>query len=94
MTFFLISFLVGRSIATVIDGHRSTFKSINIGVPQGSFLSHTLFVIFINDLLSVTSSPIHSYADDSTLHYSFHFERLPSQVQLANARGRLFARSI
>ena len=82
----LADFLSGRSIAAVVDGHRSTFKSINSGVPQGSVLSPTLFLIFINDLLSVTSSPIHSYADDSTLHYSFHFERRPSQLQLAIAR--------
>ena len=82
----LSNFLSGRSIAAVVDGHRSSFKSINSGVPQGSVLSPTLFLLFINDLLSVTSSPIHSYADDSTLHYSFHFERRPSQQQLIEAR--------
>src|SRR6201990_2844 len=59
----LSTFLSGRSIAAVVDGHRSSFKSINSGVPQGSVLSPTLFLLFINDLLSVTSSPIHSYAD-------------------------------
>src|ERR1700755_3178855 len=82
----LSNFLSGRSIAAVVDGHRSSFKSINSGVPQGSVLSPPLFLLFINDLLSVTSSPIHSYADDSTLHYSFHFERRPSQQQLIEAR--------
>jgi hypothetical protein len=82
----LSDFLSGRSIAAVVDGHRSSFKPINSGVPQGSVLSPTLFLLFINDLLSITSSPIHSYADDSTLHYSFHFERRPTQSQLAHAR--------
>ncbi|KAL7629919.1 UNVERIFIED_CONTAM: hypothetical protein RMT77_019962 [Armadillidium vulgare] len=81
----LSDFLSGRSIAAVVDGHRSSFKSINSGVPQGSVLSPTLFLLFINDL-SVTSSPIHSYADESTLHYSFHFERRPSYQQLIEAR--------
>ena len=81
----LTDFLSGRSIAAVVDGHRSSFKPINSGVPQGSVLSPTLFLLFINDL-SITSSPIHSYADDSTLHYSFHFERRPTQSQLAHAR--------
>ncbi|KAL7630118.1 UNVERIFIED_CONTAM: hypothetical protein RMT77_019747 [Armadillidium vulgare] len=78
--------LSGRSIAAVVDGNHSSFKSINSGVPHGSVLSLTLFLLFINDLLSVTSSPIHSYADDSTLHYSFQFERQPSQQQLQDAR--------
>ncbi|KAL7641293.1 UNVERIFIED_CONTAM: hypothetical protein RMT77_008431 [Armadillidium vulgare] len=82
----LSDFLSGRSIAAVVDGHRSSYKSINSGVPQGSVLSPTLFLLFINDLLSITSTPIHSYADDSTLHYSFHFERRPSQQQLIEAR--------
>src|ERR1044072_6321218 len=81
----LSDFLSGRSIAAVVDGHRSSFKSINSGVPQRSVLSPTLFLIFINDLLSVTSFPIHSYADDSTLHYYFQFERRPSQRQLIDA---------
>src|ERR1044072_1621450 len=53
---------------------------------QGSVLSSTLFLIFINDLLSITSSPIHSYADDSTLHFSFQYERRPSQQQLIDSR--------
>ena len=45
-----------------------------------------LFLIFINNLLSITSSSIHSYADDSTLHYSFQFERCSSQQQLIDSR--------
>ena len=73
------NFLSGLSIAAIVDGHRSSFKSINSGVPQGSVLSPTLFLLFINDLLSITSSHIHSYADDSTLHYFFQFEKRPTQ---------------
>ena len=84
-------FLSDRFIAAVVDGHRSSFKSINSGVPQGSVLSPTLFLIFINDLLSCTSSPIHSFADDSTLHYSFSFNRQPSVQQLEAARDSALA---
>src|ERR1044072_3127835 len=82
----LSNFLSGRSIAAVVDGHRSSYKFINSVVPQGSVLSPTLFLIFINDLLSITSSPIPSYADDSTLHYSFQFVRRPSQHQMIDSR--------
>ena len=46
---FISSFLSGRSIAAVVDGHCSSLKSIKSGVPQGSVLSLTLFLLFIND---------------------------------------------
>ena len=51
------------------------------------FYLQLFFLLFINNLLSVTSSPIHSYADASTLHYSFHFERRPTQIQLTQSRS-------
>ncbi len=83
----LSSFLSGRSIAAVVDGHCSTPKPINSGVPQVSVLSPTLFLLFINDLLSLTNCPIHSYADDTTLHYSASFKRQPIQQELEASRN-------
>ena len=83
---FILSFLSNRSIAATVDGHCSSPKSINSGVPQGSVLSPTLFLLFINDLLSLTQSPIHSYADDSTLHFSTSFIRRPTQQELSDSR--------
>ncbi len=73
------SFLSGRSIAAVVSGHCSTSKPINSGVPQGSVLSPTLFLLFINDFLSLTNCPIHSYAGDTTLHYSTSFDTYPNE---------------
>ncbi len=42
---FLSNFLSGRTVAAVVDGHCSTPKPINSGVPQGSVLSPTLPII-------------------------------------------------
>jgi hypothetical protein len=64
------SFLHHRSLSVRLDGHSSKLHKINAGVPQGSVLAPTLFLVYINDLLSSTYSDIHSYADDSTLHSS------------------------
>ena len=64
----LKDYLSHRSQAVFVDGVQSKARTINAGVPQGSVLGPTLFLIFINDLLESTSNPIHSFADDSTLH--------------------------
>ena len=64
----LKDYLSNRSQAVCVDGVQSRSQAINAGVPQGSVLGPTLFLIFINDLLECTTNPIHSFADDSTLH--------------------------
>lgn len=75
---FISSFLRDRSIRVVIDGVSSNEYSINAGVPQGSVLSPSLFLIFINDLLDRTTNPIYSFADDSNLCHSYSFDRRPN----------------
>ena len=67
------SFLSDRSIAVRVDGFLSNLHSINAGVPQGSVISPLLFILFINDLLTSTSSSIHCFADDTFLNSSFLF---------------------
>ena len=54
-----------------VDGYLSKPHSINSGVPQDSVISPVLFILFINDLLSSTSSSIFSFADDTYLSSSF-----------------------
>ncbi len=76
------SFFSDRSIAAVVDGHCSTAKTINSGVSQCSVLSPTLFLMFINDLLSIKSCSTNSYADDTTLHYSTSFNSIPTLQDL------------
>ena len=71
LTTWISSFLPDRSIAIRVDGYLSKPHSINSGVPQGSVISPFLFIPFINDLLSSTSSSIFSFADDTYLSSSF-----------------------
>ena len=72
------SFLSNRYISVVDNGATSASFPVSSGVPQGSVLSPTLFVLFINDLLHATASDVHSFADDSNLHKSSSFQCQPS----------------
>nr|CAI5839182.1 unnamed protein product [Callosobruchus analis] len=54
--------------------------SINAEIPQESVLSPTLFLLYINELLEITSNLIYSFADDSTLISCVELGKpLPSQ---------------
>mgnify|MGYP003323128865 FL=1 len=82
----LESFLKERSLKVVLDGQSSPLFCINAGVPQGSVLGPTLFLVFINDLPDEVLSRIGIYADDTTLYSSLGksgiFEKVESAGEL------------
>eukprot|EP00732_Lithocolla_globosa_P003159 Lithocolla_globosa_v1_NODE_2393_length_2024_cov_88.494667.p1 type:complete len:439 gc:universal NODE_2393_length_2024_cov_88.494667:1444-128(-) len=61
-------FLHGRSQRVVINGRSSSVGQINAGVPQGSVISPTLFLVFIDDLNGTVENELEMFADDTTLH--------------------------
>ena len=62
------SFLSNRQLQVVLDGKSSQEYPVNVGVPQGSTLGPTLFLLYINDLPDDVICNIAIYADDTTLY--------------------------
>ena len=67
--FGLISFFLNnRQLQLVLDWKSLQEHSVNAGVPEGSILVPTLFLLYINDLPDDVTCDIAIYADDTTLY--------------------------
>ena len=63
------NYLSGRQQFTVLNGVKSDLLPLSMGIPQGSVLGPTLFVLLTNDLpRSVPSGSVYMYADDTTIY--------------------------
>ena len=61
------SFLSNRRLRVVGDGKSSQKYPVNAGVPQGSILGLTLFLLYINELPDDVICNVAIYAGDTTL---------------------------
>ena len=67
-TAFFKSYFQNRRQSTHTQHAKSDFRTITHGIPQGSTLSPTLFILYINDIIkTVPNSKVYTYADDTTL---------------------------
>ena len=62
------SFLSKWLLPVVLDSKSSQEYPVNAGVPQGSIIGPTLFLLYINDLPDDVICDIAIYVDDTTLY--------------------------
>ena len=61
----IVSFLYNRTHAVVVDGENSIHIDVESGVPQGSVLGPSLFLLYINDMPVGIKSTVRLFADDT-----------------------------
>ena len=62
------AFISNRTQSVVVDGSHSSPARVTSGVPQGSVLGPTLFLVYINDITERCSSSIRLFADDTIVY--------------------------
>ena len=80
------AFLCGRTQSVRIDQKISAATSVISGVPQGSVLGPTLFLLYINDVADIFSDLCVSFslfADDLKLFTSYKLDASHTELQLA-----------
>ena len=76
------SFLTNRRQRVLVNGEESSsWSKVISGIPQGSILGPLLFMIYINDLPSITNSNILLFADDTKLYKEIHSATDKEEIQ-------------
>ena len=78
------SFLSNSWLCVVLDGKFSQEYLVSAGVPQGSVLGPTLFLLYINDLPDDVICNIAIYADNTTLFSKYKASDLWQQLELCS----------
>ena len=73
------SFFSNRQLWVVLDGKSSEEYPVNVGVPQGSILGPTVFLLYINNFPDDFICNITIYANHTTLYSKFDWVKMDMQ---------------
>ena len=68
------SYLASRKYYVQVEGYKSSLRSLDSGVPQGSVLGPLLYVLYTSPVADIIKShdlQYHFYADDTQLYITF-----------------------
>ena len=86
------NFLCQRKQRVVIGVAPSSWSDVTGGIPQGSVLGPTLFLIYINDLPDVVKSMVKLFADDTKLYSVVNNQQEAEELQTdldSNTRNKV-----
>jgi len=78
-----VSYVQNRQQYVQIQGTKSNFFTVKSGVPQGSIRGPLLFLLFVNDMVTVSSTAnLIMFVDDTNLFFSGNY--IDPSVKLVN----------
>ena len=60
--------LQNRTQLAVVEGHCSSLTTVSSGVPQGTVVVPTLFLLYIKYIVTKIQSPVRLFADDCLMY--------------------------
>ena len=74
-------FLSDRQQQVAVNDELSEWHNVTSGIPQGSVLGPTMFIIFINDLPDIVESQAYLFADDTKIYRTITTEEDKNTLQ-------------
>ena len=74
-------FLQGRQQRVIYNDEASDWSQVMSGVPQGSVLGPTLFILYVMDIPEVIESSVDMFADDTKIYRAIRNENDAEQLQ-------------
>ena len=71
----------GRSQRVLVNGNASSPAPVTSGIPQGSVLGPTLFVMYINDMPRAVNNRVKMFTDDTKLYARSDTRELTESIQ-------------